>query len=93
MRSDVESQALAKLGPTYLATIVDRRFELADHLELIDQTIVEAVWRATEHRRDRPEIILVTAPPRHGKSTVTSLWTPALVPRHLPRAPRDPRLL
>jgi predicted phage terminase large subunit-like protein len=70
-------QALARVGPTYLATIVDRRFEFASHLELIDETIVEAVWRATERRRDRPEIILVAAPPRHGKSTITSYYLPA----------------
>jgi predicted phage terminase large subunit-like protein len=70
-------QALAKTGPTALATLIDRRFRLPDHLRLIDEAIVEGVWRARERRRDRPEIIVITAPPRHGKSTVTSLYLPA----------------
>ena len=70
-------QALAKTGPTALATLIDRRFRLPAHLLLIDEVLVEGVWRARERRRDRPEIILVTAPPRHGKSTVTSLYYPA----------------
>jgi predicted phage terminase large subunit-like protein len=70
-------QALARLGPTALATLVDPHFRPAAHLELIDEAIVEAVWRAAERRRDRPEIILVSAPPRHGKSTITSLHAPA----------------
>jgi hypothetical protein len=69
-------QALARLGPTALATLVDRRFELSRHLELMDETVVEAVWRALSRRRDRPEIILISAPPRHGKSTITSLYLP-----------------
>ncbi len=65
------------MGPTYLATLVDRRFQLARHLELLDEALVEAVWRASERRRDRPEIISVAAPPRHGKSTITSYYLPA----------------
>jgi predicted phage terminase large subunit-like protein len=70
-------QALAKTGPTALATLVDRRFRLPRHLRLIDEEIVEAVWHARGRHRDRPEIIVVSAPPRHGKSTVTSLYYPA----------------
>jgi predicted phage terminase large subunit-like protein len=77
VRSDAELQALARVGPTYLATVVDRRFQLAPHLELIDETLVEAVWRVGERRRDRPEIVVVAAPPRHGKSTITSYYLPA----------------
>jgi predicted phage terminase large subunit-like protein len=77
VRSPREWQALAKLGPTALATLIDRRYGIPPHLALIDESIVEAVWRARERRRDRPEIIVVTAPPRHGKSTVTSLYLPA----------------
>jgi predicted phage terminase large subunit-like protein len=70
-------QPLAKAGPTALATLIDHRFRLPDHLALIDETIVEAIWGVRERQRDRPEIILISAPPRHGKSTVTSLYTPA----------------
>lgn len=35
------------------------------------------MWRADERGRDRPEIILIAAPPRHGKSTITSYYLPA----------------
>src|SRR5436190_377389 len=39
--------------------------------------MVEAVWAARSKRRDRPEIILVSTPPRHGKSTLISEYAPA----------------
>lgn len=66
-----------RLGPTYLATIVDRRFQLSRHLELLDETLVEAVWRADERGRDRPEIMLIAAPLPPRKSTITSYYLPA----------------
>ena len=77
MRSPAESQALARTGPAALAILTDRRLVLPAHLELIDEAVVEAIWRASERDRDRPEILLVTAPPRHGKSTLVSEYLPA----------------
>jgi predicted phage terminase large subunit-like protein len=44
---------------------------------LIDAELVEAVWRAKMRARERPEILLVSAPPRHGKSTLVSQYLPA----------------
>jgi len=77
VRSSAESQALALSGPAALAILTDRRFALAPHLELIDEAVVEAILRAQERDRDRPEIVLITAPPRHGKSTLVSEYLPA----------------
>jgi phage terminase large subunit-like protein len=74
VRSPAESQALARTGPAALAVLSDRRFELRPHLELIDEAVVEAIWRARAADRDRPEIVLVQTPPRHGKSTLVSQY-------------------
>jgi phage terminase large subunit-like protein len=75
--SPAESQALARCGPAALGILTDRRFQLRPHLELIDEAVVEAIWRAQERDRDRPEIVLITTPPRHGKSTLVSQYLPA----------------
>src|SRR5436190_1844977 len=39
--------------------------------------MVEAVWAARERQRDRPKILLISTPPRHGKSTLISEYAPA----------------
>jgi predicted phage terminase large subunit-like protein len=77
VRSPAESQALARTGPAALAILTERRLELPPHLALVDETVVEAIWRAQAADRDRPEIVLVSAPPRHGKSTLVSEYLPA----------------
>jgi phage terminase large subunit-like protein len=77
VRSPAESQALARTGPGALAILTNRRLGLPGHLELIDEAVVEAIWRAQAADRDRPEIVLVSAPPRHGKSTLISEYLPA----------------
>jgi len=77
VRSPADSQALARTGPAYLARLTDRSFESAKHLWLIDETITEAIWAAREGASDRPAIILVSTPPRHGKSTLISTYAPA----------------
>ena len=77
MRSPAESQALARTGPAALARLVDPGFEATDHLWLIDEALVEAVWAARERQRDRPKILLISTPPRHGKSTLVSEYAPA----------------
>jgi predicted phage terminase large subunit-like protein len=68
---------LAQASPAGLALTTDRRFQLAPHLDLIDQEIVEAITVAEAERSDRPQILLVAVPPRHGKSTLISHHTPA----------------
>ncbi len=68
-------QTLARAGPAALGLLADSRFALPPHLELIDEQVVEAVWRAG--KRARPEILLISAPPRHGKSTLVSEYLPA----------------
>jgi predicted phage terminase large subunit-like protein len=77
VRSPAESQALARTGPAALAILANRRLHLPAHLALIDEAVVEAIWRAQDAERERPEIILVSAPPRHGKSTLVSEYLPA----------------
>jgi predicted phage terminase large subunit-like protein len=77
VRSPADSQALARTSPASLATLTDRSFRSADHLWLIDEAITDAVWRAESGSRGRPEIILVSTPPRHGKSTLISTYAPA----------------
>jgi predicted phage terminase large subunit-like protein len=63
-----------------------KRYAYPDHIRLIDREIVAAVARAHERQRraaagepvdDRPEILLIEVPPRHGKSTEISEYTPA----------------
>lgn len=86
MSSSAELALLAQASPAGLALATDRRFELPPHLELIDREVTEAVARAQERGRraaagedvdDRPEILLVEVPPRHGKSTLISEHAPA----------------
>lgn len=63
-----------------------RRYAFPPHIRLIDREIMEAVARAHERQRlaaagekvdDRPEVLLVEVPPRHGKSTEISEHAPA----------------
>lgn len=63
-----------------------KRYDYPAHVRLIDREIVAAVARAHERQAiaaaggdvdDRPEILLVELPPRHGKSTEISEYTPA----------------
>ncbi|MGH2974682.1 MAG: hypothetical protein ACRDLL_07435 [Solirubrobacterales bacterium] len=68
---------LARSGPAALGLLSERSFRLPAHLELIDAEVVDAVWRAERRRRDRVEILLISAPPRHGKSTLVSQYLPA----------------
>lgn len=77
---------LAQASPGGLGLASDLNFAYPPHLELIDREVVEAVARAQLRQRmaeagqpvdDRPEILLVEVPPRHGKSTLISEHTPA----------------
>lgn len=63
-----------------------RRYSYPAHVRLIDREVVAAVARAHERQviaaeggkvDDRPEILLVEVPPRHGKSTEISEHAPA----------------
>jgi predicted phage terminase large subunit-like protein len=53
------------------------RFEYPTHIELIEAEILDAIARATVSPSEKPEILLVEVPPRHGKSTLISEHTPA----------------
>jgi len=57
------------------------RYEYPPHVQYIEREVVEAIVRAEEQLRARsweqPEILLVEVPPRHGKSTLISEYTPA----------------
>jgi predicted phage terminase large subunit-like protein len=60
-----------------LALATDPGILLPEHLEVIDEALVEAVAAQEGARSDRPRILLVAVPPRHGKSTLISHFAPA----------------
>ena len=85
MNSPDESVLLARSNPAGLGLATDRSFRFPQHLQLINREIVEVIARGKARRRaieagedvdDKPEILLVEAPPRHGKSTLISEYTP-----------------
>lgn len=57
------------LSPAHLALGVNRGFRVPPHIELLDRAIVETVNSGGR--------LLVTMPPRHGKSEMASRYTPA----------------
>jgi len=62
---------LARSSPAGLALATDPRFQYPAHVELIDETLVEAIAGTL------PPRIIFEAPPRHGKSEMVSKYTPA----------------
>jgi len=64
------------LSPLALATTATRNmprpYVHAPHLELLSNEIVDLVARRPGH----PKRLMVTMPPRHGKSELCSHWTP-----------------
>lgn len=85
MSSPSESVLLARSNPAGLGLATDRNFRFPPHLQVINHEIVEVIARGKARRRaieagedidDKPEILLVEAPPRHGKSTLISEYTP-----------------
>lgn len=85
MNSLADSALLARAGPAGLGLAIDKRFRFPPHLQLINTEIMEAIARGKDRRRaieagedieDKPEILLIEAPPRHGKSTIVSEHTP-----------------
>lgn len=78
MKRSEARAALAQTSPAGLGLATDPRFQLPPHLELIDEQLVEAIARSEGGgERERPEILLVAVPPRHGKSTLISHYAPA----------------
>lgn len=84
MSSLEDSALLAKAGPGGLALAIDKTFKFPPHLQLINTEIVEAIARGKMRRKrieagevfdDKPEILLIEAPPRHGKSEIVSKHT------------------
>jgi predicted phage terminase large subunit-like protein len=69
--------ALALAGPAGLGLVSDPGFELTPHIELINREIVETIADAEGRRSSAPQILLVSVPPRHGKSTLISQLAPA----------------
>jgi predicted phage terminase large subunit-like protein len=69
--------ALALAGPAGLGLVSDPGFELTPHIELINREIVETMADAEGRRSSAPQILLVSVPPRHGKSTLISQVAPA----------------
>jgi predicted phage terminase large subunit-like protein len=68
---------LAQAGPANLATLADARFRRPPHIDRIDRELTDAIARSMSREDERPEILLVEVPPRHGKSTIISEYTPA----------------
>lgn len=83
-------QLLAQTSPAGLALAVDHRrvedgaapqFLYPPHIERIDREVIDAIARGQQRRQlggdDRPQILIVALPPRHGKSTEISEHAPA----------------
>jgi hypothetical protein len=69
--------ALAQAGPAGLGLATDQRFELTPHIELINRELIETIAAAEGRQSSNPEILLVSVPPRHGKSMLISTLAPA----------------
>jgi predicted phage terminase large subunit-like protein len=64
---------LAHCSPLTLATVATRgRIRPTRHQEAIDERVCQLI-----ERRLGPRILVVQAPPRHGKSELASVWLPA----------------
>jgi predicted phage terminase large subunit-like protein len=57
--------------------VSDPKLLFPEHLQRIDNEIVETIAAAEQEQSDRPQILLVAVPPRHGKSTLISRLAPA----------------
>jgi hypothetical protein len=57
--------------------VSDRRFQLPAHIHRINREILEAIAATERERLEQPQILLVSVPPRHGKSTLISHYLPA----------------
>lgn len=69
-RGPWQERAIARSSPADLAALVTRgRWEWADHLDLLNDAMVAA--STGESRR-----LLISMPPRHGKSVFASMWAP-----------------
>lgn len=68
---------LAQASPMGLAMMSEESILRPRHLEEIDNAIFDLVAAAERQPSDRPRILLVAVPPRHGKSTLISVYTPA----------------
>src|SRR5262245_875456 len=70
--SKIASHVASMLTPARFAeTVSHGRWKMARHLAAIDQAIVETIFGKTE------PILLIEAPPRHGKSELISRYLPA----------------
>ncbi len=76
-RRSIEDEERAALTPATLATHLSRAAWLpAPHLNLLSASLVQLALSA---RR-----LIVTMPPRHGKSSLVSLWFPVWLLEHWP---------
>jgi hypothetical protein len=63
--------SLWRLSPARLAEhLSEGRFQRFEHIKFMDQKITQAVSRGNAR-------LIISCPPRHGKSWLTSLYTPA----------------
>lgn len=77
------ADSLWAMTPATLAHKVSRgAWFPADHLKYISQIVASAIYKSRVHGiGDR---IIVSVPPRHGKSKLISVWTPIWVLKHWP---------
>lgn len=68
---DLDERGIARESPADLASLLSPgRWEWADHLDLLNQRLVDVAEGRIRH-------LLITMPPRHGKSEFASKWNPA----------------
>ena len=69
------------LNPALQALEIDPNYRIRPHIQFLSEKIAEAV-RDVENGKSRR--LIVSMPPRAGKSTLTSLWTPMWILRRHP---------
>jgi predicted phage terminase large subunit-like protein len=71
-KSQIRKRVLSILTPARFAVLISRgRWQMTRHLAAIDRAIVETICGRT------PSILVIEAPPRHGKSELVSRYLPA----------------
>lgn len=70
MPTSTISATASRVSPALFASYRDRSFVCPAHVRLLSREIRRAVFRPEGGR------LIIDSPPRHGKSTLCSLWTP-----------------
>lgn len=74
-------EATDLLTPGLLASVASSgRWSFAKHLQMLDDTVMQLLTQhamGTVTQTDTPRVLVIEAPPRHGKSEYCSFWLPS----------------